>query len=129
VLELIQYHDTDVCASHKSIRRWLNRIGEERYRQLLQVKIADAMAQTPEIRQERRENIENVMVELDKVIEQEQCFSLKDLAINGRDLMALGVSEGAEVGRVLNQLLDSVINESTENNRTELLKAAEALLS
>jgi len=129
VLELILYHDADISVSHKNIRRWLNRIGEERYRQLLQVKIADVMAQAYELREKRRSNIENIMYELDEVIAQQQCFSLKDLAVNGRDLIAIGVPEGIEVGRILNQLLDLVINETVENDYVELLKASNDLIS
>ena len=121
VSELILYHDADIRASHKNIRKWLNRIGEERYRQLLQVKTADCMAQTYDLREKRRTDIENIIFELDEVIAQQQCFSLKNLAVNGRDLVSSGIPEGVIIGKILNKLLDLVINEEVENNKDQLI--------
>ena len=124
VTQLILYHDTDVQPRRKHLKRWLNRVGEERFRQLLSIKRADAMAQSEVHRQEKLETLDEILPVLNEIIEQQQCFSLKDLAVTGRDLMAIGVPEGIMVGKVLNQLLDLVINESVENEREHLLEAA-----
>jgi tRNA nucleotidyltransferase (CCA-adding enzyme) len=121
VVQLILYHDAEISASHKNIKQWLNRIGEERFKQLLQVKIADAKAQTFEFGEKALSNIEVVSAELDIVLEQQQCFSLKDLAVNGNDLIELGVPKGVQVGEALNHLIEMVINEEVENDREVLL--------
>ena len=56
------------------------------------------------------------------------CLFLKDLAIDGRDLMALGFKEGPAVGKTLRHLLDQVIEGHHKNDRAALLSAAQALL-
>ena len=124
VAQLILYHDTDVQPRRKHIKRWLSRIGEERFRQLLAVKRADAMAQSEKYRQEKLDTLDEILRVFKEIIEQQQCFSLKDLGISGRDLIALGVTEGVMVGKILNQLLDLIINESIENEREQLLNSA-----
>ena len=58
---------------------------------------------------------------IDDVIREEQCFSIKDLAIDGNDIIKLGIPEGVEIGRVLRSLLDKVINNELVNE-TETLK-------
>ena len=60
---------------------------------------------------------------LDEIIAENSCFSLKDLAIKGQDLMALGYS-GREIGVCLDDLLQQVMDEQIANRREELLEAA-----
>jgi len=124
VTQLILYHDTDIQPRRKHIKRWLNRIGEERFRQLLIIRKADAMAQSEEYRQEKLDALKLTLPILDDIIEQQQCFSLKDLAINGRDLIAIGVPEGVTIGVILNKLLDAVINEAVVNEKNHLIQEA-----
>lgn len=61
---------------------------------------------------------------LEDILSQEQCFSMKELQINGRDVMALGVPEGKLVGDILKKLLDNVISDRLENKHTLLIEAA-----
>ena len=58
----------------------------------------------------------------EELVAQRQCFSLKDLAVNGKDVIAAGVVPGPEVGKVLNELLERVMNGDAANQRQELLK-------
>ncbi|MCL2045573.1 MAG: CCA tRNA nucleotidyltransferase [Oscillospiraceae bacterium] len=120
VSELVLYHDVEIEPRNKHIKRWLNRIGEERLFQLIEVQRADAMAQSESSRDEKLDKLNKLPDIIKGIIEQQQCFSLKDLAINGHDLLALGVSDGKEIGIVLNQLLEIVIDEKVENNKEEL---------
>ena len=124
VTELILYHDANIHPERKHIKRWLNRIGEERFRQLIEIKRADAMAKSEKYRQAKMEVLNDILTVLDEIIEQNQCFSLKDLAVNGRDLIAAGVPEGVTIGRILNRLMDMVIDEQVENNKEKLLETA-----
>ena len=57
---------------------------------------------------------------INSVIESSQCFSLKQLAINGNDLIAMGIKPSADMGRLLNTLLDMVINGEVPNEKTIL---------
>lgn len=56
-------------------------------------------------------------------------FTRKDLTVNGNDLIAAGVPEGADVGRILNYLLDMVIDEAVRNDKADLMKVVKAIRS
>lgn len=58
---------------------------------------------------------------INNVLQEQQCFSMKDLAINGKDILSLGVPEGKLVGVILRHILDEVINGETENDRDILM--------
>ena len=122
VCELIKYHDAIIPPRRRAVKKWLNKIGEARLRQLIEVKMADAKAQVPARGAEKIAGLVKVLALIDEVIEQGQCFSLKDLAVNGRDLIEAGVPEGVKVGAVLKQLVDMVIDEEAENERAALLE-------
>ena len=120
VLTLIQYHDITLN-SKKSIRRLLSKISKEDFEDLLLVKEADMRAHNPEYLQESLEIINNTREKYLEVIKEADCFSLKDLAINGRFLIDNGyASQGKDVGFILNYLLDKVIEEPDKNNIEDL---------
>ena len=85
VVELIYYHDATFNLGEKYIKRWLNKIGEEQFRRLLQLRMADVVAQNPEYALDRLQKIYKIEDLLNKILLREECFSLKDLAINGHD--------------------------------------------
>jgi len=122
VTQLILYHGVELHPESKSIKRWLNRIGEVRLRQLIEVKRADAMAKADQYRQGDMDALDRITATIDEVIEQQQCFALKDLAVDGRDLIAVGVPQGTAIGKWLNRLMDMVIDEQVENDKGKLLK-------
>ena len=127
VTQLILYHSADIQPQRKHIRRWLNKIGEKRLRQLIEVKRADAMAQAPHVRRIKIDELTDILILTDEIVKQQQCFSLKDLAINGSDLMVLGMARGVGIGAVLNQLVNMVIDEQIENDKIILLETAKKL--
>ncbi len=124
VKELVLYHDADIQPRNKHIKRWLNKIGEERLRQLIEVKIADISAQSQLEREERLLLLLEIKACIDEVISQQQCFCLKDLAINGRDLIEIGIHQGTQIGVILNKLMDLVIEEQISNDKDELIEVA-----
>jgi len=64
---------------------------------------------------------------LDQVIAEKACFSLKDLAVNGNDLIGLGIENGVEIGRILKQLLAGVIEEAYQNEKDILIEKAKEM--
>lgn len=60
---------------------------------------------------------------LNDILKQQACFSLKDLAVNREDLIAADMKPGKEIGAVLNQMLDLVLNDECANDKDALLKA------
>ena len=129
VCELIKYHDAIIPARRKVVKRWLNKIGEVRLRQLVEVKRADAKAQVPARGEEKIAELVKVLALIDDVIEKGQCFSLKDLAVNGRDLIDAGIPEGVNVGNILNMLINMVIDEQIPNERQALLEIVDNTVS
>lgn len=127
ILTLVLHHDSQIEPTPKTVLRWLNRIGAEQFGRLLKIRMADIKAHSPDTQASRIERCEALETLLEK--ELEHCFSLKDLAVNGRDVMALGASEGKQIGDVLHVLLSAVINEEIENDKERLLIKARELLS
>ena len=121
VRDLISYHDADILPKNKSVKRWLNKIEEETFRQLLDVKRADIKAQVEEYKDDRLKVLDDVENCLNQVLEQRQCFCIKDLMVNGHDLMSLGIPEGQKIGITLHNLMDMVINDEIENDKEKLL--------
>ena len=87
---------------------------------------ADALAQAP-FCAPRADAADELRALMEQILEEEAAFTVKHLAINGRDIMALGVAAGPEVGRLLDACLDAVIDERVPNEREELLAFAEKL--
>ena len=119
--ELVEWHDHRV-ETEKGVRRMLNQFGEADFRNLLAVQRADNMGQAEKYRY-RQKDIDRIEEMLDREIEKGSCFSLKQLAVNGNDLLAMGLS-GPEIGRILQKLLERVIDGTLPNDRDVLLAAA-----
>lgn len=121
VVRLVAWHDRNIPRTDRGLRRALRALGEEDLRRLILVKRADNLAQAPEYRGVQRE-IDRAEEILASLLAADACFSLKQLAVNGRDLMELGLS-GPEIGRTLKALLDSVVDGKLPNDRASLLEA------
>lgn len=128
VVELVYYHDATFEVGKKYIKRWLNKIGEEQFRRLLNVRRADIKAQADMAQETRLQKIDNIEYILEEVLQDDECFSLKDLAVNGKDLITIGYKPGKEIGEVLNNLLDLVISGEYKNEKEKLLEIAERRL-
>ena len=119
---LVEHHDVQIPCQDRSIRKWMGRLGTETFFQLLEVKRADSMGQDYELVKDRFVELEEMKAKAEEIVAQGQCLSLKDLSVNGKDVIAAGVVPGPEVGRVLNKLLERVMNGDAANQRQELLK-------
>ena len=126
ILTLVERHDCELPPGEKSVRRNLNRYGEETLRLLLEVKRADNLAQAEAYR-DRQSLIRRWEEQLDAALLEGACFSLRQLAVRGGDLTALGL-EGPAVGRALQALLDQVMDGKLPNEREILLEFAKETL-
>lgn len=124
VIAVIDAHKIVFQPTEKHARRCLNKLGEDRLRMLIELELADVKSQNPQYTPERVENIQSFTRKLDEVLAADQCFSLKNLDISGRDLIELGISQGPEIGRILNLLLNQVIEGNLPNSNTALREAA-----
>lgn len=121
VLQIVKYHDVQIDANISHVKRALNKYSAEGFFNLLEIKRADTLAQNLCCRS-RLTNLDELKEIAEEIIRQEQCFSLKDLAINGKDLISIGMSPGKELGETLNLLLEAVIDEQVSNERARLLE-------
>ena len=126
VTKLINYHDygNSVEPDLRMVRRAVNKIGEDIFPMLLQVKRADTMAQSEYMRREKLDNLEQWKILYDRIIEEKQCVSLKTLAVTGTDLIAMGMKPGKEIGEMLHKLLDVVLENPEYNTKEQLLQKA-----
>ena len=122
IIELVMFHDSVMEPSIKTARKWLNKVGEQQLRRLLDIRLADILAQSG-YRLDERIVRRNKMIEfVNTTIKENQCFSLKDLAINGHDVISLGMDEGEDIGEALNYALNAVIDGSVKNEKGKLIE-------
>ena len=121
VTKLVQFHDYRIPAEPKRVRRAINKIGEELFPYYLEVRTADTLAQSEYLREEKLQNIRDMKGCYREILEKKECVSLKDLAVTGSDLIADGMKPGKELGAVLNQLLEMVLENPQLNTKARLL--------
>ena len=120
VTDLIARHMTPLEPDRKLLKRRLAQYGTEGTLNLLALQRADMGGKGTE-GPDPYAAVETLLGEL---LAEQPCLTLKDLAVSGRDLMALGFPAGPELGRCLNVLLDQVREETLENNKEALLARA-----
>ena len=125
VVQLIGLHMTKLEPEKKTVRRWLGKLGPELTASLLKLQEAD-MGSKGTGEPEEMSQFSQLRTIIDEIQAENACLTLKDLAVNGYDLMELGFS-GREIGNCLNGLLNQVIDEQLPNEKAALLEAARKL--
>ncbi len=123
VMLLVEQHTCQFKPERKAMLRLLSRFGEEVTRQLLLVKRADESAKGTRNQAEIDAQIRQLEASLDEILAEQLCFTVKDMAVNGRDLLAMGI-RGRAVGECLEWLLARLLDEALPNEREALLSAA-----
>ena len=124
VLFLVSNHDRwELYENTDKMPRYLSKFGFDGVTKLLKVMRADVLAQSPEYRY-RLEQISAANEAAKALAAQEPCLSLRELQINGRTLMDIGIPQGRQLGAVLAQLLDEVIDGVTKNTQEALTARA-----
>lgn len=108
------------CKAEVSARA-IYRNGTEQYPELFEVKRADILAQSSFLQQEKLLYVDRYEHMYQQIMEKEQCLSLKELAVNGSDLIARGIQPGKEIGEILHQMLEKVLEEPELNEKEVLL--------
>lgn len=128
VCQLIKYHDADLSENSKFIKKWLNKIGIVQFERLLLVKRADVMGQSDYLKEKKLKTLASIQSSMKQVLEEKQCFSLKQLDVNGNDLMEIGIHDGKKIGELLNWLLEQVMENQLENKKDTLIIAAKKII-
>ena len=121
VTRLVKWHDDRPAGTTKSVRRAVNRIGEDLFPYYLEVQQADMLAQSEYRRAEKQERLDKVKEAYEVIMNEHQCVSLKTLAVTGKDLIQAGDKPGREIGETLNRLLEEVLADPQKNQKEVLL--------
>ncbi len=121
---LVKYHDLFFRKDEKLLKKWMNRFGTEVLLEILEVKRADNFA-TGNMSEELVLLFDEVEAMIREIAASDDCFSLRDLAVNGNDLKAIGIKEGKQIGEILQYLLNKVIDEEVPNVKEELIAEAQ----
>nr|WP_318682943.1 CCA tRNA nucleotidyltransferase [uncultured Acetatifactor sp.] len=127
VSKVVRYHDygNEWDPDMRMVRRAVNKIGQDVFPLLFPIKRADILAQSGYLQAEKLERLEKWHMLYQEVLKQRQCVSLKDLAVTGSDLIALGMKPGRKLGEALQGLLELVMEDPELNQKEKLLQEAE----
>jgi tRNA nucleotidyltransferase (CCA-adding enzyme) len=121
ILLLVKFHDLQIKAGYMTVRKAMSKVGEDIFEDLLKVIKADKTAQNPKLLKERNCTFARIWEIYLDIRAKGQCTSIKTLAVNGDDLIALGIRPGKDIKELLNSLLEKVIEEPELNNKETLL--------
>ncbi len=122
VVRLIKWHDYRFLPEASKIRKAASKIGPDIIECLLFVQRMDIYAKNPKFMDEKLMKLEKIVEIYQQIKDDNQCLTLKQLAVNGEDLMQqIGITSGPKVGETLNYLLNYVLENPDKNNREYLL--------
>lgn len=123
VSRLVRYHDygNGVDPDMRIVRRGIHKIGEDIFPKQIKVRYADICAQSAYQKQEKFDLLKKWERLYYEIVQQSQCVSLKTMAVTGSDLIAAGMKPGKEIGTMLSELLELVLENPECNNREFLL--------
>ena len=122
VVHLIEQHMFNYTQdwSDKAVRRFLARVKPEYLKNLFELRVADENAHNGE--KTSNENLGQLQARIDKVVANNEAFTIKQLAVNGNDLIAVGVEKGPVIGDILEELLQLVMESPELNRKDSLIK-------
>ena len=127
VVKLIKLHDVQIEETETAVKRCMNRHTPEIFFLLLQLKKADTLALAPKWAV-RCEYLDRLKKTAEDILSRKECFSMKQLAVNGRDLITIGYAPGKELGLCLSDMLERVISGELANERDSLIGFARSRL-
>jgi tRNA nucleotidyltransferase (CCA-adding enzyme) len=129
VTNLVLYHDYLQQFNKKSIKKLMNKISLKSVQDLLVVREHDIYAQGIEYRSSKLDELAQIRELVGEIATQNEAFQMKDLSVNGEDLLAMGFKQGRILGDCLKDLLDLVMEHPKMNDRDTLLDCAKDFLA
>lgn len=128
VLTLVENHDVIIEPTKKAVKRRLVKLQKDNFEKLLIVKECDTMGQSEKVRRDKLKYLQEIKRIYNEILDEEQCLSLKELAVSGKDIIRLDVKEGREIGNILNTLFELVVSESLPNEYDTLINKAKEII-
>lgn len=129
VCRLVANHDYGLSGNGpgvKNFRRFVATLGAEHFPDFLALRRADMAGQSDCNLEQRKRVIAHMEEMYQEILQNNECLKLSDLAIDGKDLMKIGVAPGPLMGRILKELLEQVIEDPSVNTKEQLLAIAKA---
>lgn len=126
VVHLVRWHDYGFQLTPVGIRRATAKIGKEHMEFLFEVKLADTSGKNPDIQPDKFKQIKQAKLLYKEMIDKNECVSIEELKVSGKDLMAVGFKPGRKMGETLKRLLNAVIEDPSLNNKETLIKLAKS---
>ncbi|MBP3360500.1 MAG: HD domain-containing protein [Clostridia bacterium] len=126
VCELVKLHDREIVNTRRAVKRFMRAASREAAERIFALKKADNLALAPEYHS-RTELIRETENTMKSIVENQECFSLKQLCINGNTLIENGFEPSRQLGEILSALLDAVIDGRAANEKEDLLRLAQEL--
>lgn len=123
---LIEEHQRTILPEKKYVKRFLSKFSYEFFDMLTEVMRSDTLAHS-DFALPNLEAIEKIKEIKDQIVKDNDCVSLKSLAVNGKDLINMGITDGKKIGEILKMLLEKVIDGEVENDKEQLIKIVKAL--
>ncbi len=127
VTTLVAWHDRQLGESINKVRRNVARLGPELFPLLLEVKRADVAAQADYQREEKCKKIDEWERIYREILKAEECLCIRDLAVGGKDLIETGIRPGQQMGQILQNMLEEVLENPSHNTREWLLDHLEQM--
>ena len=124
----VEHHDTRIDPTHRTVRKMISKIGLDLFPNLFLIQRADMLGQSEFQRAKKFSTLSIVERMYHKVLIEKDCLTIKDLAINGNDLLELGFDAGPQIGQILQLLLNLVLDHPNMNKRESLLTYCEKQL-
>jgi tRNA nucleotidyltransferase (CCA-adding enzyme) len=128
VVHLIRWHDYRFVLTPAGMRKAASKIGKEYMELLFEVNRADTSAKNPQHTKDKFDRLATARQLYSEIVDKAECVCLKELQINGRDLIAIGMKPGKRMGEILNSLLSEVLDNPSLNDRNTLLTMTKQML-
>ncbi len=124
VSHLVRHHMFDYQPSwtDSAVRRFIQRVGVQYLDMLFTLRLADQLAIHDRT---YIDGLEELKSRIETILAAKDALSVKDLAVNGNDLISLGIPKGERIGKTLQFLLETVLDDPKQNNRPQLLLLAQ----
>lgn len=129
VTKLVLHHDYFYEPTKKSVKKMLNMVGLELTEKLIEIRKADVLSQNTHFIDERFAKIELLKSFIKEVVDSQEAFQVRDLEIDGNDLISIGFKQGKELGNCLKELMDIVLDNPEMNTKDILLGLAKDKIS
>jgi tRNA nucleotidyltransferase (CCA-adding enzyme) len=120
VTELLTFYEYPLSSAERQVKRLMRQISRAQILRLLELRRCDRLASAPSDTSFLAE-LEKIPAVMDALLASGACLSLKALAVKGDDLLSVGVKAGKDIGSILEQLLELVMDGTLPNEKSALL--------